>query len=151
MNEDFRDLLTAFIVADVRFLIVGAYAVDIHGHPRATKDIDLWVEASRENAARVMQALRDFGAPLGDLSEDDLAVVGTGFMMGIPPRRIDVLTQISGIAFEDAWMHRVELEFDAGLRCPVISAEDLITNKTASGRPHDVADVTALNRLRSRK
>ncbi len=151
MNEDFRDLLTAFIVADVRFLIVGAYAVGIHGHPRATKDIDLWVEASRENAARVMQALRDFGAPLGDLSEDDLAVVGTGFMMGIPPRRIDVLTQISGIAFEDAWMHRVELEFDAGLRCPVISAEDLITNKTASGRPQDVADVTALNRLRSRK
>ena len=151
MNDDFRNLLSAFLAADVRFLIVRAYAVGIHGHPRATKDIDLWVEASHENAARVMQALRDFGAPLGDLCEDDLAVVGTGFMMGIPPCRIDVLTQISGIAFEDAWTHRVERAFDARLRCPVISVEDLITNKTASGRPQDVADVTALNRLRSRK
>lgn len=85
MNPDFLDLLTAFNAADVRYMVVGAYAVAEHGRPRATKDIDLWIEANSENASRVMSALREFGAPLGDLRAEDLASVGQGFMMGLPP------------------------------------------------------------------
>src|SRR5690606_19854940 len=108
MNDDFLDLLSALSAANARFLIVGAYAVGVHGRPRATKDLDVWVEASPENAARVMDALRRFGAPLSELSEQDLATPGTGFMMGVPPRRIDVLTQISGVEFSEAWPRRVE-------------------------------------------
>lgn len=141
MNEDFLDLLSALCAADARFLVVGAYAVGVHGRPRATKDLDVWIEPSRENAARVMRALRQFGAPLMDLTEDDLATPGVGFMMGLPPRRIDLLTQVSGVEFADAWARRIEVTFGEGLRCPVISLEDLVANKRAADRPQDRADV----------
>lgn len=151
MNEDFRDLLSALCDADARFMIIGAYAVGIHGHPRATKDLDIWIEASAENAGRVIQALRNFGAPLMDLSAEDLARPGIGFMMGVPPRRIDVITKISGIEFGDAWPRRIEASFGDGLRCPVIALEDLISNKRASDRLQDRADVDALERLQQAK
>src|SRR5277367_1385571 len=94
MNPDFLDLLTALSVADARFLVVGGYAVGVHGRPRATKDLDVWIEASVDNARKVMQALREFGAPIGDLAERDLEMPGTGFKMGEPPARIDILTRI---------------------------------------------------------
>ena len=89
MNEDFLDLLSSFVAAKARFLVIGAYAVGIHGHPRATKDLDVWVDATPENAARVLDALHAFGAPLGDLTASDLDHVGTGFKMGTRagPRR----------------------------------------------------------------
>jgi hypothetical protein len=128
--------------------VIGAYAVGVHGHPRATKDLDIWIEASPENASRVMDALRQFGAPLMGLSEQDLATPGIGFMMGVPPRRIDVLTHISGVEFADAWPHRVEAAFGEALRCPVIGLENLIANKRAVDRAQDRADVEALERLR---
>ncbi|MGK3960502.1 DUF6036 family nucleotidyltransferase [Sorangium sp. So ce118] len=147
MNDDFLDLLSALSAADARFLIIGAYAVGVHGRPRATKDLDVWVEASPENAARVMDALRRFGAPISELSEQDLATPGAGFMMGVPPRRIDVLTQISGVEFGDAWPRRIEVSFGENLRCPVIALEDLIANKRAADRAQDRADVEALERL----
>jgi hypothetical protein len=147
MNNDFRDLLSALSAADARFLVIGAYAVGVHGHPRATKDLDVWVEASPDNAARVMAALRSFGAPVTDLSEQDLASPGVGFMMGIPPRRIDVLTKIAGVEFADAWPRRIEAAFGEGLRCPVIGLDDLLANKRAADRLQDRADVEALNRL----
>ncbi|WP_437928089.1 DUF6036 family nucleotidyltransferase [Sorangium sp. So ce291] len=147
MNDDFLDLLSALSVADARFMVVGAYAVGVHGRPRATKDLDIWVEASAENAARVMAALHRFGAPVSELSEQDLATPGTGFMMGVPPRRIDVLTQISGVEFAQAWPRRIEVAFGENIRCPVIALEDLIANKRAADRPQDRADVQALERL----
>jgi hypothetical protein len=150
LNEDFLDLLSALHVAEARFLVVGAYAVGVHGRPRATKDLDLWVEASDENAAKVFQALREFGAPLGDLTERDLAVVGTAFKMGEPPRRIDILTQIDGVTFEDAWPRHVDAQFGA-VPCTVIGRDDLLANKRASGRPQDLADVDALERLERAK
>src|SRR5438270_1867561 len=99
MSPDFLDLLRALSGAKARFLVVGAYAVGVHGRPRATKDLDVWIEASAANAERVLRALQRFGAPLGDLTEADLATPGTGFQMGMPPRRIDVLTKISGVEF----------------------------------------------------
>ncbi|MDC0683444.1 hypothetical protein [Sorangium atrum] len=111
MNEDFLDLISALCAVDAKFLVIGAYAVGVHGRPRATKDLDIWVEASPENAARVMDALRRFGAPLSELTEQELATPGIGFMMGVPPRRIDVLTQISGVEFGEAWPRRIEVAF----------------------------------------
>jgi len=150
MNEDFLDLLSALSAADARFLVVGAYAVGVHGHPRATKDLDVWVEASPDNAPKVMRALREFGAPLGDLTERDLASAGKGFKMGEPPRRIDILTQIEGVTFEHAWQGRREALF-GDIRCAVIGFEDLLVNKRAAGRPQDLADVAALERLQKLK
>src|SRR5450755_216941 len=99
MSPDFLDLLRALLGADARFLVVGGYAVGVHGRPRATKDLDVWIEASAVNAPKVLQALRDFGAPLGDLVAGDLEVPGTGFKMGEPPSRVDILTQIEGVRF----------------------------------------------------
>src|SRR5580658_8758433 len=96
-----------------------------------------------ENAARVMRPLRDFGAPLGDLMESDLAKPGTGFKMGEPPSRIDVLTRIEGVRFEDAWPRRLETAFGS-VSCAVIGREDLLVNKRAAGRPQDLAHVSAL-------
>lgn len=148
MNEDFLELLSSLLAADAKFLVIGAYAVGIHGRPRATKDLDVWVEASKENAERVFRALRQFGAPLGDLVESDLEQVGTGFKMGIPPRRIDILTKIEGITFAEAWPNRIEAEFASGVRCPVIGLADIITNKRSAGRPQDLADVSVLIRIR---
>jgi hypothetical protein len=147
LNEDFLELLSSLLAARARFLVIGAYAVGIHGRPRATKDLDVWVEATPDNAARVLDALRRFGAPLGELTDSDLDHVGTGFKMGIPPRRIDILTQIEGISFSEAWPNRIEGDFGDGVRCPVIGLADIITNKRAAGRPQDLADVAVLEKI----
>jgi hypothetical protein len=149
VNEDFLDLLSSFVRAKVRFLVVGGYAVGVHGYPRATKDLDVWIESSAANARRVLRALRDFGAPLGELSAADLSKPGKGFKMGRPPRRIDVLTEISGVLFEEAWGPHIETTFGKGVICPVIGMDHLLKNKAAAGRPQDLADVAALRRLRS--
>ncbi len=149
MNDDFLELLSALLDANVRFLVVGAYAVGVHGRPRATKDIDVWIEPSPDNAPRVIQALIAFGAPMGDLVARDFETPGTGFKMGIPPRRIDVLTKIEGITFEEAWPNRLEASFSPIVVCPVIGFNDLVRNKTAAGRPQDLADVAALERIRA--
>lgn len=147
MNEDFLELLSSLLAAEVKFLVIGAYAVGIHGRPRATKDLDIWIEATPLNATRVLDALRQFGAPIGDLTASDLDHVGTGFKMGIPPRRIDILTQIEGMTFAEAWPNRIEAEFGDGVRCPVIGLADILTNKRAAGRPQDLADVAVLERI----
>jgi len=147
LNEDFLELLSSLLAAEVRFLVIGAYAVGVHGRPRATKDLDVWIEATPLNATRVLDALRQFGAPLGDLTASDLDHVGTGFKMGSPPRRIDILTQIEGMTFAEAWPNRIEAEFGEGVRCPVIGLADILTNKRAAGRPQDLADVAALERI----
>jgi predicted nucleotidyltransferase len=142
---DFLDLLSALNAADAKYLLVGGHAVGVHGRPRATKDIDLFIEASADNARRVMRALREFGAPLGDLSESDLASPGAGFRMGAPPFRIELLTEISGVEFAEAWLRREEHNLD-GARCAVIGLADLLRNKRSAGRPQDIADVDALER-----
>jgi hypothetical protein len=151
MSPDFLDLLRALSGADARFLVVGAYAVGVHGHPRATKDLDVWVEASTDNAPRVMSALRDFGAPLMGLTEEDLQVPGIGLQIGVEPGRIDILTAISGVRFEDAWPARVQADFGDAARCSVIGLAELLRNKRASARPQDLADVDALERLQRLK
>lgn len=97
MNPDFKELLHAFNAHDVEYLIVGAHALAAHGHVRATKDLDLWVRPDKSNAQKVLQALSDFGAPLGDLTIDDLSRKETIFQIGLPPLRIDVITDIDGV------------------------------------------------------
>jgi hypothetical protein len=141
--EDLRDLLCAFIDHEVRFLVVGGYALAVHGHPRATGDLDVWIECTEANAARTHEALRDFGAPLQDLSVGDLKTPGTVFQIGLPPVRIDILTRITGVTFEAAWPNRRETRID-GLLVPVIGRDDLLANKRALGRTRDRADVELL-------
>src|SRR5947208_1912850 len=99
MNPDFVDLLRAFIAAEVRFLIVGAYALALHGRPRATGGLDVWIDAPPENAARVVQALTDFGAPLNDVSVDDFSREGGTYQIGVAPGRIDILKTLTGLTF----------------------------------------------------
>src|SRR5574339_875662 len=106
MNPDFVDLLRAFADAEVRYLVVGAYALAHHGRPRATGDLDIWVDASPSNAPRVMRALAAFGAPMNEITEDDFAQPGVVFQIGVPPGRIDVLTELSGVTFAEAWPER---------------------------------------------
>lgn len=144
INPDFNDLLHAFNAAEVRYLVVGAYAVTFHAQPRFTKDLDLWIEASPENAARVHAALMSFGAPVADLSREDFANPEMVYQIGVAPNRIDILMGVSGIAFHEAWPNRVASVYGD---CPIhlISREDLIRNKRASGRPQDLMDLRALD------
>jgi hypothetical protein len=142
---DFLDLLIELNRADAKYLLVGGHAVAFHGRPRATKDIDLWLEASPENAGRVLCALRAFGAPLGTLSERDLAGPGSGFRMGTPPFRIELLTKVSGVSFDEAWPRRELWDLD-GTPLAVIGRVELLRNKRAAGRPQDLADVDVLER-----
>lgn len=145
VNSDFSDLLSEFNAADVRYLVVGGYAVFFHGQPRYTKDLDVWVEPSAANATRVMQALRRFGAPLHDLSEADLSAPGITFQMGNAPNRIDVLTDVASLVFADAWNNRVEGRYGQQ-RMWLLSRADLIANKKAVGRPQDLEDVRLLEK-----
>ena len=140
MNSDFRDLLSAFNANGVEYLIVGAYALAAHGRVRATGDIDIWVHATPANASRVIKALTEFGAPLQDLNEHDLAHPGLVFQIGIAPLRIDILTHIDGVEFDDAWAARMQIRL-ADQSAGVLSQAHLIQNKRIVGRAQDIADI----------
>ena len=140
MNRDFRDLLAEFNACGVDYLVVGAHALAAHGHVRATKDLDVWVRPEASNAHRVVQALKQFGTPLLDLTEADLTKPGTIFQIGVAPLRIDVITAIDGVSFEDAWLDRLRTKLGDVPAC-VLSREHLIKNKRASARIQDLADV----------
>jgi len=143
MNRDFAEMLLALSGAGAEFLIVGAYALAAHGRPRATGDLDIWVRPTRENAERVWEALERFGAPLDQLTRDDLCTDGVVFQIGLPPARIDLLTSVTGLRFEDAWDHRIGVSVE-GSSFSVLSRDDLIHNKRSLGRPRDLADVAEL-------
>jgi Nucleotidyl transferase of unknown function (DUF2204) len=143
LNNDFRDILSGFIAEGVEFLLVGAYAMAVHGVPRATGDIDLWIRPSAENSRRVWKALAAFGAPVSDIRAEELATPGLVYQIGVAPRRIDVLTSIDGIEFPDAWPNRTEVQIE-GLSIPVLGRGDLIRNKKAAGRAKDQADLALL-------
>ncbi len=143
-NPDFKDMLLALFEANVDYLLVGAYAVAAHGHPRATGDLDLWVRPHAETASKVYRVLAEFGAPLHDLTVEDLAKPGMVFQIGVEPSRIDILTGISGVSFDDAWPNRLSIEMD-GIQLCVLGRNDLVTNKLACGRPKDIADAEALD------
>lgn len=146
-NRDFRDLFAELNAAGVEYLLVGAHALAVHGHIRATKDLDVWIRPHFQNAERVLKALAVFGAPVGRLRAEDFASPGTTFQIGIDPLRIDILSSIDGLTFDEAWPNRIAAMFD-DQGVSVLSKDDLIRNKKASGRTQDLADVEALQRLR---
>lgn len=149
MNDDWFDVLLALLDADARFLVIGAHAMAVHGVPRGTQDLDVWIEPSPANAERVWRALAAFGAPLTSLgiSRGDFDHPGPILQIGLPPNRIDVLTTISGVPdFGRAWAGRTEHEV-RGRRLPFLGRGDLIVNKQASGRRKDLADLEALGVL----
>jgi hypothetical protein len=143
MNPDFVDLLRTFIAADVRFLVVGAYALAHHGRPRATGDLDVWVDPTPVNAPRVVRALAGFGAPMADIAESDFARPGVVFQMGVPPGRIDILTELTGLAFDEAWPGREAGTF-GDVTVDFIGREAFIRNKRATGRAKDLGDIEGL-------
>ncbi len=140
MNPDFRDLLLEFNAHQVEYLVVGAHALAAHGHVRATKDLDVWVRPDSENAKRVVDALTAFGAPLHDLTPEDLALPNVVFQIGVPPVRIDILTSVDGLTFDQAWESKL-LTSTGDVPTHVLSRGALIQNKKASGRLQDQADV----------
>jgi len=148
LNEDYRDILHALSDENVRFILVGAYALAAHGYPRATMDIDIWVMPTPDNAEAVLRALRSFGAPLHNLTKKDLEEDGTIFQIGVAPRRIDIITAATGLQFEQAYQNSVLVNID-GIDIHIPSIDDLIINKRATGRTKDLADAEALELLKT--
>ncbi len=144
VNSDFSDLLNLFNANHVKYLVIGGYAVVQYAEPRYTKDLDIWIGVDKENAAAVYKSLKEFGAPLAELTEADFSEEGYFYQMGRPPMRIDILMGIPGIEFEQAWQNKFEVDFD-GLMVKFISREDLIASKKASGRPQDLIDADLLS------
>lgn len=152
LPEDFRDLLVELADAGAEFVVLGGHAVAFHGHPRATKDLDVLVRATPANAARVYRALAAFGAPLSAfaVAEADFATYDGVLQIGVPPRRIDLLNRADGISFDDAIRAGDAFELE-GRRVPVIGLEALLRNKRAASREQDLADVKALEAAAARR
>jgi hypothetical protein len=148
MEKDQRDLLLAFNEQSVRYLIVGGYALVRYTEPRVTKDLDIFIEISEENARRVYAALAKFGAPVAQYTPADFQDPYSGFQFGVPPSQIDIILAISAVSFDEAW--RDSIVGSTGDQIPVryISLDHLIRNKLAAGRLQDLADADALVRAR---
>ena len=149
LNPHFRDILSAFTDAKVEFLLVGAHALAAHGLVRATSDIDLWVHRTPENAARVQQALLRFGAPREQVKLEDFLEPRMVVQLGVPPFRVDIMTDISGVEWNDAWEQRIATDLD-GIQISVLSRTHVLANKRASNRPKDQEDVRLLEEPPSR-
>ena len=145
LNNDYKEILQLLIEAKVDFLLVGAYALAAHGYPRSTGDIDIWINPAPDNAKKTFDSIVKFGAPLFDLRIEDLCKVGNVFQIGIAPRRIDILTGISGVLFEEAKEDYIQVELD-GMNLPFISLEKLIKNKESTGRDKDKIDLKNLKK-----
>ena len=146
ISSDFKDILSVFDALKVKYLVVGAHAMAFHGVARSTGDIDLWVKCDADNSEKVFRALAEFGAPMGELDKSDFELPGTVFQIGEAPYRIDILTAIDGVMFDEAYEARGTVEI-AEISIPVISKHHLILNKTTVGRPQDLVDVQLLKRI----
>ena len=148
ISSDYKDILSAFDRLEVEYMVVGAHAMAFHGVTRSTGDIDLWIKCDDVNSDKVYRALADFGAPLNDLDKNDLEKPGNVFQIGVAPNRIDILTSIDGVVFDEAYKARSNVEID-GLTIPVISKHHLIKNKSIVGRPQDLVDIQKLKETKS--
>jgi len=144
-NPDFKELLSILENYKVRYLVVGGYAVMKYTEPRFTRDLDLWISTDEENSKAVFAALKEFGAPLKDLTPHDFTQKGYFYQMGNPPFRLDIMMSIPGVEFESAWEHREEVLLEE-LTIPFISRADLIKTKEASGRAQDLIDLEELRK-----
>lgn len=147
LNADYKEILQCLAGEKVKFLLVGAYALAVHGYLRATMDMDIWVMPSPENAEAVLRALRRFGAQLRDINAADLQKNDTIFQIGIAPIRIDIITGASGLCFEEAFARSCEALIE-GVKIHILSIDDLIRNKKASGWTKDLADIEALETMK---
>ncbi len=145
LNPDFRDMLSCLKNEEVEFIIVGAYALAAHGLPRATGDIDIWIRNSSSNAQKVRRALIEFGAPVSNLSEVDFISPDMVVQIGVEPSRIDLLTGIDGVEFDEAWENKISINV-SGLKICILSEVDLLKNKLAAGRDKDQADIAWLKK-----
>jgi hypothetical protein len=146
MNRHFVEMLSALSDAGADYLIIGAHALAVHGYARGTRDLDIWVRPTPQNAERVWRALIDFGAPLERFSVDDLSTPGMICQIGVDPARIDLLTSPAGVEFEESWQRRLTVSVK-DREFPFIGRDDLIASKRAAGRPNDFRDIEELERL----
>lgn len=146
MDSNYLDMLKCLNKAGVDYIMVGGWAVNLHGYVRATIDLDIWILADQENARKVYSALGEFGAPLAGVSPDDFAADGTIFQIGVAPCRIDVINKIDGVKYAEAAPRAIQKTIE-GVPVRIISREDLIANKRASGRTKDLADAEILEGL----
>ncbi len=145
LNEDYKEMLVSLLREKVEFILVGAYALAAHGFPRATGDMDIWVKPNFENSKKVYKALAKFGAPISEIREDEFSQPGLIFQIGVVPRRIDIITKISGVEFDVADADKIVVSIE-NLKLPVLSIELLIKNKMATGREKDLLDAKLLKK-----
>jgi hypothetical protein len=146
LTKDMKELISAFNEQGVEYLLVGGYAFGVHAQPRATKDLDLFIRPNARNSDAVFRALCKSGAPLGGLTARDFRDAKTGLQIGVPPNRIDILQQISGVTFDEAWKDRITAMIESDTPTYVISRENLIKNKLAAGREQDLLDVKQIRK-----
>ena len=145
LNEDYKEMLENLLNEGVAFILVGAYALATHGFPRATGDMDIWVKPDEENSQKTYRALAKFGAPVNEISEDEFSQPGLIFQIGVVPRRIDIITKISGVEFDEADADKIVVNLEE-LKIPVLSIDLLIRNKLATGREKDLLDAKLLKK-----
>jgi hypothetical protein len=150
LSNDFKEFIELLNVNKVKYLVVGGYAVGFHGHPRYTKDIDLWVLMKPDNALNIIKSVKEFGFESLGLEEEDFLNSDNIIQLGFPPNRIDLLTEIAGVEFESCYSNKLTIEFE-GVTIPFISLNDLIKNKQTSGRLQDLADAEKLEKLKKKK
>ncbi len=150
LSNDFKEFIELLNVNKVKYLVVGGYAVGFHGHPRYTKDIDLWVLMNSNNASNIIKSVKEFGFESLGLEEEDFLNSDNIIQLGFPPNRIDLLTEIAGVEFESCYSNKLTIEFE-GVTIPFISLNDLIKNKQSSGRLQDLADAEKLEKLKKQK
>jgi len=148
LNEDYKEMLQLLSEEQVDFMIVGAYALGTHGYPRATGDIDIWVKPNDINSRKLYKALARFGALLDQIKIDDFSTEGIIFQIGVIPRRIDIITKIDGVTYEEADEDKIIVEIE-GLKIPVISLDKLIKNKMSTGREKDELDIKTLRKMKN--
>jgi hypothetical protein len=141
--KDFREFLQLLNSREIEYLVIGGYAVGYHGYPRATGDMDIWIAMTEKNASEMVHALKEFGFDLPELKKELFLKKNKVIRMGIPPMRLEVLTSIDGVQFEDCFKNRLIADFGT-FKVNFISKDDLLANKRASGRPKDLADVDNL-------
>jgi predicted nucleotidyltransferase len=147
LNPDYRDFLSACNVHNVEYLVIGGQAVIFYGYVRNTKDLDIWINPTLDNAQRILEAIAAFGTMTADTEVAWFAQAGNFFAIGNYPYRIELLTTIPGVAFTDCYSRRLEIDVD-GVRVPFIQLDDLLQNKRTTGRPQDIADIDVLLRRR---
>jgi len=145
LNEDYKEILQILLNNKAKFLIVGAYAMGAYGYPRATGDLDIWIEASPENSKKLCKSLSEFGSPMNNITENTFTEKGIIFQIGVAPRRIDIITHIDGVSFEEAYKTKESIEIE-DIQVPFLSKENLIKNKESTGREKDRLDADYLKK-----